>query len=223
MTFIPVESIAALKSPGVYVAVMSQPNRFRHEYQTTYFYVSDLGLHLRQYAGKGADAFVSSLTSAKGVSGVEVSWLSADGRVLARAESDGDGRAKFAERPRDAKVVLARKGEQLSLITLFFKEPALDLAEFDVGGLVSTPVRLFAYAGRNLYRPGETFDVSVMARDPDGRALPAQPVQALLRRPDGKAQWTATDGRREIPRLLPTRRRTPRRCGHRLLDTRTAR
>ena len=190
VTFIPVESIAALKSPGVYVAVMSQPNRFRHEYQTTYFYVSDLGLHLRHYAGKGADAFVSSLTSAKGVSGVEVSWLSADGRVLARAESDGDGRAKFAERPRDAKVVLARKGEQLSLITL--KEPALDLAEFDVGGLVSTPVRLFAYAGRNLYRPGETFDVSVMARDPDGRALPAQPVQALLRRPDGKAQWTAT-------------------------------
>lgn len=54
VTFIPVESIAALKSPGVYVAVMSQPNRFRHEYQTTYFYVSDLGLHLRQYAGKGA-------------------------------------------------------------------------------------------------------------------------------------------------------------------------
>ena len=190
VTFIPVESIAALKSPGVYVAVMSQPNRFRHEYQTTYFYVSDLGLHLRQYAGKGADAFVSSLTSAKGVSGVEVSWLSAEGRVLARAESDGDGRAKFAERPKDAKVVLAKKGEQLSLITL--KEPALDLAEFDIGGLVSSPVRLFAYSGRNLYRPGESFDVSVMARDPDGRALPAQPVQALLRRPDGKAQWTAT-------------------------------
>lgn len=190
VTFIPVESIAALKSPGVYIAVMSQPNRFRHDYQTTYFYVSDLGLHLRQYAGKGADAFVSSLTSGKAVSGVEVSWLSADGRVLARAESNSDGRAVFAERPKDAKVVLAKKGDQISLITL--KEPALDLAEFDVGGLVSSPVRLFAYSGRNLYRPGETFDVSVMARDSDGRAVPAQPVQALLRRPDGKAQWTAT-------------------------------
>ena len=31
-----------------------------------------------------------------------------------------------------------------------------------------------------------------MARDADGRPVPAQPVQALLRRPDGKAQWTAT-------------------------------
>ena len=79
VTFIPVETVPALKEPGIYVAVMSQPNRFRGEYQTTYFYVSDLGLHVRQYAGKGADAFVSSLTSAKGVSGVEVSWIGADG------------------------------------------------------------------------------------------------------------------------------------------------
>ena len=190
VTFIPVENNPALKEPGVYIAVMSQPNRFRGEYQTTYFYVSDLGLHMRQYAGKGADAFVSSLTSGKGVSGVEVTWLGADGKILGRAETDGDGRAAFAERPKDARVVVAKKGDQLSLIAL--KEPALDLAEFDIGGMTSAPVRLFAYSGRNLYRPGEKFDVSVLARDADGRPVPPQPVQAILRRPDGKAQWTAT-------------------------------
>lgn len=190
VTFLPVENIPALKEPGVYVAVMSQPNRFRHEYQTTYFYVSDLGLHLRQYAGKGADAYVSSLTNGKAVSGTEVSWLDAQGKVLARGESDGDGRVSFAERPKEAKVVMAKKGEQMSLIAL--KEPALDLAEFDISGMPYVPVRLFAYSGRNLYRPGERFDVSVMARDADGRTVPPQPVQAVLRRPDGKAQWTAT-------------------------------
>jgi uncharacterized protein YfaS (alpha-2-macroglobulin family) len=65
VTFIPVESIPALREPGVYVAVMSQPNRFRGDYQTTYFYVSDLGLHLRQYPSRGADAYVSSLTDGK--------------------------------------------------------------------------------------------------------------------------------------------------------------
>ncbi len=190
VTFIPVENIPALREPGVYVAVMSQPNRFRHEYQTTYFYVSDLGLHVRQYAGKGADAFVSSLTSGKGVSGVDISWISAEGKSLGHAETDGDGRANFAERPKGAKMLMAKKGEQMSLIAL--KEPALDLAEFEIGGLVSAPVRMFAYSGRNLYRPGETFDVSVMARDADGRAVAAQPIQAILRRPDGKSQWTAT-------------------------------
>ena len=35
VTFIPVEGIPALKEPGVYIAVMSQPNRFRHEFQTS--------------------------------------------------------------------------------------------------------------------------------------------------------------------------------------------
>ena len=190
VTFLPVEGIPALREPGVYVAVMSQPNRFRYEYQTTYFYVSDLGLHLRQYAGRGADAYVSSLTNGKAVSGTEVSWLDAQGKVLARGESDGDGRVSFAERPQDARVVMAKKGEQMSLIAL--KEPALDLAEFDIAGMPYVPVRLFAYSGRNLYRPGERFDVSVMARDADGRTVPPQPVQAILRRPDGKAQWTAT-------------------------------
>lgn len=190
VTFIPVEDIAPLREPGVYIAVMSQPNRFRSEYQTTYFYVSDLGLHVRRHTAGSADAFVSSLKDGGALGGVEVSWLAADGKVRARATTDGDGRATFAETPADAAVVVARRGEQLSLIAL--KEPALDLSEFAVGGLNGGPVRLFAWSGRDLYRPGERFDVSVMARDADGQPLPPQPVQAILRRPDGKAQWTAS-------------------------------
>lgn len=189
VTFIPVEDIPQLREPGVYVAVMAQPNRFRSEQQTTYFYVSDLGLHLRDHAAGSADAFVSSLVDGKAVRDVEVSWLAADGKVLAQAKTDGQGRAAFDERPQNARAVMARKGEQLSLIAL--KEPALDLSEFDTAGLISAPIRLFAYSGRNLYRPGESFAVSVLARDPDGQPIPVQPVQALLRRPDGNAQWTA--------------------------------
>ncbi|MDS4013926.1 MAG: hypothetical protein RKP46_06155 [Candidatus Accumulibacter sp.] len=118
VTFIPVESIPALRQPGVYVAVMSQPNRFREDYQTTYFYVSDLGLHLRQYPNSGGDAYVSSLTDGQARAGVEVSWIDAAGKTLLRAETDRDGRAAFAERPSAARLLMARKGEQMSLITL---------------------------------------------------------------------------------------------------------
>ena len=189
VTFIPVETIAALREPGVYVAVMSQPNRFRDDYQATYFYVSDLGLHLRHYPSHGAEAYVSSLTTGQAMSGVEVSWVDEQGKTLARADTDRDGRATFAEQPRGARMVMARKGEQMSLIAL--REAALDLAEFDIAGLPYAPVRLFAYSGRNLYRPGERFEVSVIARDADGHPVAAQPIQATLRRPDGKAQWTA--------------------------------
>lgn len=189
VTFIPVEEIKELREPGIYIAVMSQPNRFRYDYQVTYFYVSDLGLTTRLFA-KGADAYVSSLTSGKAVSGVEVAWMDENAKVVARAETDGNGRAAFAERPASAKVVVARQGQQISMITL--KEPALDLSEYDVAGLPGRPVRLFAYSGRNLYRPGEQFDLSVLARDADGRPVAPQPIQAILRRPDGKSQFTAT-------------------------------
>jgi len=189
VTFIPVEDIKELREPGIYIAVMSQPNRFRYDYQVTYFYVSDLGLGARLFA-KGADAYVSSLTSGKAVSGVEVSWLDENAKVLARAATDGSGRAHFAERPTNAKLIVARQGQQVSMITL--KEPALDLSEYDIGGLPGRPVSLFAYSGRNLYRPGENFEVSALARDADGRPVPTQPIQAILRRPDGKSQFTAT-------------------------------
>jgi uncharacterized protein YfaS (alpha-2-macroglobulin family) len=212
VTFLPVEEIKALAEPGIYIAVMSQPNRFRYEQQVSYFYVSDLGLHLRSFA-PGADAYLSSLTDGRALRGVEVSWLDADGRVLARAETDGDGRATFAERPTNARLLLARKGAQLSLITL--KEPALDLSEYEITGAPYKPVRLFPYAGRDLYRPGERFELSILARDADGRPVPAQPVQAQLKRPDGKTQFTQTwaappglpgfsRGRIEVPADAPT-------------------
>ncbi|MDR1164236.1 MAG: alpha-2-macroglobulin family protein, partial [Candidatus Accumulibacter sp.] len=190
VTYIPVETLPALRNPGVYIAMMSRPNQFHTDYQVTYFYVSDLGLHVRQHGDASADVFVSSLTTGKGVSGVEVTWNDNDARVLALAETDGDGHASFKERPTDARVVIAKKGEQISLIAL--REPALDLAEFDVGGIVSAPVRLFAWSGRDLYRPGESFDVSVLARGADGQKVETQPIQAVLRRPDGKMQWTET-------------------------------
>jgi uncharacterized protein YfaS (alpha-2-macroglobulin family) len=220
VTFIPVEGIPALKEPGVYIAVMSQPNRFRHEYQTTYYYVSDLGLHVRQYAGKGADAFVSSLTNGKAVSpasrfpgSVPTARSSAAPKPTATvAPTSPSGR-------RTPSVVMAKKGEQLSLIAL--KEPALDLAEFDIGGLTSAPVRLFAYSGRNLYRPGEKFDVSVMARDADGRSRCRRSRCRLIAAPPRRqgAMDRHLGAGREVRRLLPPRHRTAGRCRHRLLGT----
>ncbi|WP_374356071.1 MG2 domain-containing protein, partial [Chitinimonas sp.] len=189
VTFIPVEDIESLKQPGIYVAVMSKPGRFGYDYQTTYFYVSDLGVSLHNYP-KGATVLVSSLVNGKGLDGVDVSWLGANGKVLAHAASNGEGRVDFAERPDKARVLLAEKGQQVSMLAL--REPSLDLSEFETGGDLYKPVRLFAYSGRDLYRPGEQFIASVLARDADGRPVPPQPIQATLRRPDGHNQLVST-------------------------------
>lgn len=123
VTYIPVEDIEALKEPGIYVAIMSEPGRFRYEFQTTYFYVSDLGLHARVF-DQSADVYVSSLTDARAVAGVEIQWLDEQGKVLARAHTDAEGRAPFAERPQAARLLLARKNEQVSMIAPWPRSPS---------------------------------------------------------------------------------------------------
>lgn len=188
VTFLPVEDIKPLKDRGIYVAVMSRPGRFGYEYQTTYFYVSDLGLHVRLFEHR-AEAYVSSLTDGSAVSGVDLTWVDKQGRVLARGSTDSDGHASFASQPAGAAAILARKDQQMSMLAV--RGAALDLSEFDVAGLGYSPVRLFAWSGRDLYRPGETFTVSVLARDADGHPVAPQPIQATLRRADGKTQSVA--------------------------------
>src|SRR6185436_7496266 len=145
--------------------------------------------HLRVF-DKGADVFVSSLVDGKAVRGVDIAWIDTAGKTLTHAETDGDGHAVFAESPKDARVIVARKDRQVSLVAL--REPALDLSEYDIVGERYKPVRLFAYSGRNLYRPGESLDVSVLARDADGRPVAVQPIQAVLKDPTGRKQFTAT-------------------------------
>lgn len=184
VSFIDVESIRELREPGVYVAVMSQPGRYRSEYEVGYFYVSDIGLHVRRYP-RGLAAFVTSLRSGEAIGDVRLSLLDAEARTLAEARSDAQGQAGFDTVPAGARLLVARRGaRELSLVAL--NAPALDLSEFDVGGHPSRAVELFAYAGRDLYRPGERFRLSVLARGADGRVIEPVPIEAVLKRPDGR-------------------------------------
>lgn len=187
VSFLPVETIKPLQEPGIYVAVMSQPGRFGWDYQVTHYYVTDIGLHLRRHAAQ-IDVFTTSLKSGKAQSGIALSLVDEAGKALAQAQTDGDGHAVFTgingKVGEKARAVLAKKGSEMSVLSL--RDAALDLSEFDATGHPSRSNKLFVYAGRDLYRPGEAFTVSVLARDADGR-VPAQPVPLTLtvKKPDG--------------------------------------
>ncbi len=184
LTFLPVEDIEALQQPGIYIAVMSEPGRFRYEYQVSYFYVSDIGLHTRRHP-EHIDAFATSLKSAQAMSDVSFELLDDQGKSLASAPADSQGHAHFAGAFESARLLLAKRGNEQTLVAL--QQPALDLSEFDAGGYPSRNNRLFAYAGRDLYRPGETYDLSVLLRGPDGALMSAPaPLTATLKRPDGR-------------------------------------
>ncbi|MBI3346309.1 MAG: alpha-2-macroglobulin family protein [Burkholderiales bacterium] len=183
VSFLPVETIKALQEPGIYIAVMSQPGRFGWDYQVTHYYVTDIGLHLRRHAAQ-LDVFTTSLKSGKAQSGIELSLVDEAGKALAQAQTDGDGHAVFTGRSDKARAVMAKKGSEMSILSL--RDAALDLSEFDATGHPSRSSKLFVYAGRDLYRPGENFQVSVLSRDADGR-LPAKllPLTLTVKKPDG--------------------------------------
>jgi uncharacterized protein YfaS (alpha-2-macroglobulin family) len=183
VSFLPVEHIKELREPGLYVAVMNVPGSFSGDYQTTYFYVSDIGLHLHRN-GARIDAFATSLKSGSALDAVDFELLDGDGKRVGAARAGEDGRATFDAAPASARLVIARRGRELSVVSL--AEAALDLSEFDATGLLPTRNKLFAWSGRDLYRPGETFDVSVLARDADGKPVDVQPLTVLLKRPDGR-------------------------------------
>ncbi len=182
VSFLPVEKIKELKEPGIYVAVMSRPGFFDNDYQVTYFYVSDIGLHMRRQV-KQTDVFTTSLQSGKAQGGIALEVLGAEGKVLLQAKTDSEGHAVMPGLPAGARLLLAKRDKETSIVAL--QEPGLDLAEFDIGGHLPRDAKLFAYAGRDLYRPGEKFTVSLIARSADGSALPPAPISVELKKPGG--------------------------------------
>lgn len=195
VSFLPVEQIKELQEPGIYVAVMTPPGRFGWDHQVTYFYVTDIGLHMRRHAQQ-TDVFATSLKTGEGLKGIEISLIDTNGKALAQAATDGDGHAVLTGDVQKGRVLLARRGKELSLLAL--RDPALDLSEYDINGHPSRNQKLFVYAGRDLYRPGEQFTASVLARDADGKPLPAPllglgqalPLTLTLKKPDGEVVST---------------------------------
>src|SRR5690606_22017765 len=125
---------------------------------------------------------------------IALELLDGEGRVLAEGKTDGKGHAELPLAPK-AEVLLARKGGQTSLLRL--SAPALDLAEFDIGGPAAHPLQFFVFGPRDLYRPGETVLLNALLRDADGRAVKPQPVTVEVRRPDEQVSrrfvWNADE------------------------------
>ena len=91
VTFLPVEGIKELQEPGIYVAVMSQPGRFRCEYQVTVFLRQrHRPACARRYADR-IEAYSVSLKSGTAISGAVFELVDGAGKSLAKAAADGQG------------------------------------------------------------------------------------------------------------------------------------
>lgn len=191
---LPLSGIPALQQPGVYLAVMREAGSYSYSQPATLFSLSDIGLSAHRF-GKRLDVFTQALAGGGSIEGVTLELIDAEGRIQASAQTDASGHAQLAL-PAKAEVLLARLGAQTSLLRL--NAPALDLAEFDIGGAPAHPQQFFVFGPRDLYRPGESVLLNALLRDADGRLLPPRPVNVEVRRPDGQTSrsfvWTADAG-----------------------------
>ncbi len=183
---LPLTDIAALKQPGVYLAVMKQAGTYNYSLPATLFTLSDIGLSLHNFPTQ-LELFSQSLASGAPLQGVNIQLLDAKGQQLESGSTGSNGHLRLAQQAK-GKLLLATQGDQTSLIDL--SRPALDLAEFAVTGPQGFDKQLFMFGPRDLYRPGETVIVNALLRDADGKPLPAQPVKAEIVQPNGEVYRT---------------------------------
>ncbi len=169
------------RTPGVYFAVMTQAGKYDYEKSLTYFTVSDIGVHMRQYRNHWT-IFTSKIKSGEANSEVQIRLLNHEGVLLSEAVTDAMGMVTL---PADnqSRTLVASKGEQLAVLNL--TAPALDISEFDLPTKIYQQREYFIYGPRDLYRPGEELDFSILLRDFDGKLIPSVELAVDLVSPDG--------------------------------------
>jgi uncharacterized protein YfaS (alpha-2-macroglobulin family) len=210
LSYLPIQNISELSRPGLYFATMRRAGSLRDQYDTSFFFVSDIGLHTRAYKDT-LFVHTASLKTGAPLRDVDLTVVDAKGDTVVAGKSDADGNALLAYALKADQVLTAKSGKDVSILP--FNQPALDVSDFAVAGRKQEWFDVFAWSGRDLYRPGETIRLSALLRDYDGNPIKPQPLFATLKQPDGRPYAQATldpkdlgyyDWSRTIPVDAPT-------------------
>ena len=193
---LPLTSIDALKQQAVYLAVMTIPGQFKSKLSTTWFTVSDIGLHIREYR-KNIGIFTRDLNSGTSKSNVELTVMAGYRSQEPKVTTLSSGSKGYVQYPRKDfynTILIARDEDAVTLMHL--NSASLDMSDFDSGPRPYRDTELFMYGPRDLYRGGDTVYINGLYRDADGKAQPDSLLTYYLRRPDGtrsdKVTWRST-------------------------------
>lgn len=180
---IPITHIKELAKPGIYFAVLKGAGVYEYGYSSTWFTISDIGLHVRKYA-QSLQFQVQGLGTAKPIKNVRVEGVNKKGKTLFNLTTNEQGIARVAGAFEDLTLVTATRKNQISLLPM--DVPAMDLSEFKMATAPFRPVDLFVYGPRDIYRPGEVLTIDGLLRDQDGQMTAGLPIKARIIQPDGR-------------------------------------
>ena len=152
--------------------------------------ISDLAI-ITKKGSNGIFVFVNSIKDAEPVEGVEVSVISSNNQEIFTGRTDPTGVIKFIDEKKILKeftpqLITAQKDDDFNYIDL--RETRIETSRFDVGGeqSISPNYKTFVYSERNIYRPGETVNLSAIIRDDKIGLIKEEPINIKVISPTGK-------------------------------------
>lgn len=152
--------------------------------------LTDLGL----IAKEGSDkifVFVNSLKTAEAVTGVNVLAYGSNNQLLGTASTGADGVAEINYTKKEfagfkPAMIIAKTENDFTYLP--FNSTRVNTSRFEVGGkhINSTGLDAFIYAERDIYRPGERVNFSVVMRDKLWKSPGELPVKLKFLLPNGK-------------------------------------
>lgn len=152
--------------------------------------LSDLGLITKEGQDK-IYVFTNSIRTALPVNGVNISIYSSNNQLLGTAATNAEGVAEVVYAKKDftgfrPAMVIAKTADDFNYLP--FSNTRVNTSRFEVGGKRNNPSGLdaFVYAERDIYRPGEKVNFSVIIRDRQWKTAGDMPVKMKFLMPNGK-------------------------------------
>ena len=172
---------------------------------------SDIGLIAKQGRDK-MFVFANSLKTVNAMEGVTVNVYGSNNQLLGTGSTNADGVAEVPVAVKNYKgfkpaMIIAKTADDFTYLP--FSKTRVNTSRFDVGGKRNNTTGLdaFIYAERDIYRPGERINYSLLLRDKNWKSPGEIPVKIKFLLPNGKElksfrkslnEQGATDGGLEI-------------------------
>jgi alpha-2-macroglobulin len=152
--------------------------------------LSDIGMIAREGKEKIV-VFANSIKNASALEGVNMIAYGANNQVLGMAATNSEGVAEIPYTKKEfagfsPAMIVAKTADDFNYIP--FNSTKVNTSRFEVGGkhINTTGLDAFVYEERDIYRPGEKLNFSVILRDKAWRSPGEIPVKLKFLLPNGK-------------------------------------
>jgi len=152
--------------------------------------LSDIGLIAKQGEDK-IFVFTNSLKTTNAIDGVNISLYANNNQLIGTGATNTDGVAEIAYTKKDFSgfkpaMIIAKTADDFNYLP--FNNTVVNTSRFDVGGKRNNTTGLdaFIYPERDIYRPGEKINFSVIIRDRAWKSPGDIPIKLKFLLPNGK-------------------------------------